>query len=269
MRFFLLLLLFSTEAFSESFESKIHDIHFSAGEESLVLFENGRVGFLPANEKLSDLFHFKQERERLLINIDTQHTIVSMWSSAEESPPGSAAIKSGFSYEASVLDSVAKASQIFSRFKQGWQNESQCYNRAHIWAYEAFQESSLKSIKLFLFFTSRYIRNYRFKWWFHVAPMTLVRINGKNYPKVLDRRYTSGPRDIRAWTNIFMKNKAECPLVRKYSDYRNKQNAQDCYLLPANMYYYQPRDLELLERRGRIKSGFIQSEVNWAYREAF
>ena len=137
------------------------------------------------------------------------------------------------------------------------------------WANEEFRVSGLKSMKLFLFFTNRYIRNYNYKWWFHVSPMTYVKEGTKVIERVLDRRYTGGPRLTKTWTDNFIYGHRSCPQVAKYSQYYNNQEKEDCYLIKSTMFFWQPRDLGYYEQTGLQKTNFIQSEIDWAYWEAF
>ncbi len=147
--------------------------------------------------------------------------------------------------------------------------ESQCFNRAHVWTYEWAQNHQLKSMKLLIFFTRNYIRAYNFEWWFHISPYVHVVEFGKTVEKVMDVKYTRGPLNFRTWTNIFMKNDAECPVVTKYSDYADYPYTGDCFIMRTNMYTYQPADLEMQEAFGYQKTGWIDEEVRGAYAEAF
>lgn len=153
--------------------------------------------------------------------------------------------------------------------KRGWSSNSQCYNRAHVWVYEAKNNYSLNAMKVFMFYTRKYIRQYNFEWWFHVAPFTYIQEGESTVEKVLDPRFTRGPLVMKSWTDIFMRNKVTCPAITKYSQYANNQEAEYCYLYKASMYYVQPLDLENLENTGRTKTAFYNWEVNRAYRQGF
>lgn len=175
--------------------------------------------------------------------------------------------EASFSY--TVFNTMADAETAFRSMSMSYRNKSQCFNRAHAWSYDLSRNHGIATGKVFIFFTRGYIRKYRFEWWFHVAPYTLVSENGSSVEYVLDRRYSKGPRDMRTWTNTFMKNDAFCPQVAKYTDYRKNQADQWCYLIKANMYYRSPMDLELLERDGREELGWNNSEIRTARKEAF
>lgn len=107
------------------------------------------------------------------------------------------------SFEPTVIEGYTRALSLFRRMRRDYQNDSQCYNRAHIWQYEENSKSGLSSQKTFLFFTNRYIRNNRYKLWFHVSPMLLVRENGKVYERIIDRRYTSGSLYVKTWPDQY------------------------------------------------------------------
>lgn len=268
--FSLLVLTLSFSAFADRFESKIHSIDASPrkGVPHLIKLENGRVVFVNSQDR-SVLAAFRESLkadDTLAIEVDEKNTYVSAETENvrdfdDDRAPGE---EERMSFDPSVI-SEAEAGNVFKRMRRNYQNVSQCYNRAHIWAYEEFKKSGLKSMKLFLFFTSRYIRNYRYKWWFHVAPMTV----SNEGDRVLDRRYTSGPRTKDNWTKNFIYSGRKCPVVNRYSDYRDNQSKEDCYMIPVSMYFWQPRDIERRDRTGYEKTSFIQSEVNHAYWEAF
>ncbi len=168
-------------------------------------------------------------------------------------------------YTPSVLSSSQAQSAFFSMDRRT-KSSSQCYNRAHGWAYDMWRTRGIYSEKLFLFFTRKYIRAYNYHWWFHVVPMVQVSGIGS---QPMDRSYAGGPRNVRTWTNIFMHNNAECPFVSKYSDYRNHQFEQWCYLIRRPMYFRQPLDIRRQEQTGRVKTSFLTWEVRQARRQAF
>lgn len=264
------LLALSVSAYADRFQSKIHsiDVGTRKGIPHLIKLENGRVVFVKSNDK-EILQSFKaslKAQDTLEIEVDEKFNFISAETEEERTfaNDGYSVDEPRMSYEPSVI-SENEATNVFKRMRRNYQNDSQCYNRAHIWAYEEFKKTGLKSTKLFLFFTSRYIRNYRYKWWFHVAPMVETNLGDR----VLDRRYTSGPRYKDNWTKGFIHSGRKCPVVYKYSDYRNNQQSEDCYMIPTSMYFWQPRDIERRDRTGAEKTSFIQSEVNHAYWEAF
>jgi hypothetical protein len=261
---------------AERFQSKIHSIETSTntGVPHLIKLENGRVLFIDyplqsllasfqQSLKLDDLLEIElDEQDRFLRAETLERPLVS------EMPKTSRTLQR-MSYQPTLVSSLAAATNIFRRMRQDYQNNSQCYNRAHVWAYEEFLHSRLKSKKLFIFFTNRYIRNYRFKWWFHVAPLALVKTERSSAELVLDRRYTHGPQSISNWRQIFVPTRRGCPMVHKYSHYRNNQEREDCFLIPVSMFFWQPRDIERRDHSGAEKRQFFRSEIDWSYREAF
>ncbi len=160
-------------------------------------------------------------------------------------------------YRASDLGVYQDAQNVFAGLHRSFKRRSQCYQRAHVWAFQMDQLANIKSMKVFLFFTERYIRTYNYKWWFHVAPF--VYAGGVEY--VMDRSYTPKPIPMQNWTNEFIKNKAVCPVIRNYTDYSRNEYAQYCYLAKVPMYYYNPVDLQRLERSLEI-TDWRASHVN-------
>lgn len=265
----------AVSAFSATLTSKIHSIDKGVnGEADLIMLENGETAFLEKTEakffsasldqtiKSQDTVEIELDENRSVISIQTVAPLKS--ESWEEAP----LVNLEKRRDPSVISS-AQASTAFSKMRRNYQNNSQCYNRAHIWSYEEFNRTGISTGKLFLFFTSKYIRNYRYHWWFHVTPMAYVGGTSQSNWRALDRRYTRGPLTTKTWTDVFMHNNATCPVVYKYTDYRNHQQSQDCYLIPTTMYFWQPRDILRQENTGYQKTQFIKSEVNHAYWEAF
>lgn len=264
-----LMLVLAFEASAASLKSRIHSIDVAPkkGVPHLIMLENGSVVFLDFREKeILKTFQTSLKHQDLLeVEVNSRNQFLSAETVEEDSPGSSAGVSAPrFSYEPDDVSSGA-ASSIFYRMRRDYQYNSQCYNRAHVWAYEEYKKTGLKSKKTFLFFTRRYIRNYNYKWWFHVSPSTVV--GGTDM--ILDRRYTSGPRTFNNWTRNFIYSRRTCPVVYKYYDYRNNQESQDCYLIPVSMYFWQPRDIERRDRTGYEKTQFYTSEVNHAYWEAF
>lgn len=122
-------------------------------------------------------------------------------------------------------------------------------------------------MKVFLFFTESYIRRYRFNWWFHVTPATFV--SNLKSPRTLDRRYTTGPRQTKTWSDIFIRSKRTCKEVEKFDDFWLNQQKEDCYHIHASMYYVIPRDLEKRDLSGLEKTEFIESQIRLAYMNGF
>lgn len=259
-------------AFSATVTSRIHSIDKGKnGQPDLIMFENGHTAFMNSAKTKSLLNEMKESLNRdetIRVKLDNKLNVLSVETISsqgryEESLPEPLA-----SYDPSIV-TIAAASSAFKNMRRDYQNNSQCYNRAHIWTYEEFKRTSMRSGKLFLFFTSKYIRNYRYKWWFHVTPFAYVGGSSQSSWLTMDRRYTAGLLSTKTWTDVFMHNNATCPVVYKYYDYRNHQKTQDCYLIPTSMYFWQPRDIERQERTGYVKTQYINSEINHSYWEAF
>ena len=270
----LLLTLLVTFSFSHAWSAKItSDIDsIDIGTESephLIMLSSGDVVFLdPGTERdqlLNELEESFQDSETLEFTIDDHRSLLTYRRVTIDQFKNENAHLPLTSLGPTPV-TLTQSQKIFRNMRRGWQNNSQCYNRAHIWSYEEFKRSGVESMKLFLFFTSRYIRNYRYKWWFHVTPM--VTLTDGTW-RTLDKRYSRSPLKVKTWTDDFIYSRRSCPVVHRYSDYRNYQNAEDCYLIPVSQYYWQPRDIDRFERTGYEKTNFISSEINHAYWEAF
>jgi hypothetical protein len=120
--------------------------------------------------------------------------------------------------------------------------------------------------KVFLFFTNTYIRRYRFGWWFHVSPYTLVQGEDSIQEWIMDRRYTRSPYGMKNWTDVFIRSKRFCP-VSTYRNYRaNRNGSEHCFVVKSAMYYRLPLHVRNKEDYGTIKSSFSRGEVNFSYR---
>jgi hypothetical protein len=172
-------------------------------------------------------------------------------------------------YTPTVMNSLADAQALFNRQDRNTKRWSQCFNRAHGWSYDMWRMAGVNSMKVFIFFTQRYIKAYRYKWWFHVAPFVVVQTTSGAVEHVMDVSFSKGPMQMRPWTDMFMENNAACPTVERYSQYRQNQATQDCYLIKTSMYYRSPSDLELLETQGRQELNWNLNEVREAREEAF
>jgi len=168
-------------------------------------------------------------------------------------------------FDPTVLSHMKEAHEIYQRMRIDFQEQSQCTNLAHVWAYEEFKKTGIKTQKMFLFFTKKYIMEYRFPWWFHVAPMVTV----KNEQVVLDRRYTTLPLNPDKWAEHFVLSGRTCKEIQKFSTFWNRRHVvDDCFFIKGSMYDWQPRDLRLKEQ-GTIKRSFRTSDLDRAYQEAF
>ena len=270
MKFFtMLIFLFSFSGYTEVLRIESIDLGLNSAEPNHIYLSDGRVGVVPNDHEKLDLEVLK-EGAYVDIILDKNHVIQKVSPAKSPRLPERISRKvESDSYVPTVLPSMASANEIFRKMNRGWQGDSQCYNRAHVWSYEEFQRSNLKSKKVFIFFTRRYIRNYNFYWWFHSVPTVMVQHENSVVERALDPRFVKSPLSMKAWSDVFVKSKRSCPVVTRYSDYRNNQETEDCYFHFSSMFFWQPRDLETLERTGVEKKSFVRSDVNYAYWEAF
>lgn len=270
----LMTLLLAEGVWALNIKGTIHHLDYPRpGEDlTLVYLSSGDVLKVPVEEKdlhkeLEEAFKHHQVLE-LEYNHDRFIEAVSSFQDNKQ-PVTTKRIPTNESYNPTILSSQFDASQLFRSLRRGATSWSQCYNRAHIWAYESKYYNDINSMKVFLFFTRKYIRQYNYKWWFHVSPFTYVDEGNGIQEKVLDLAFTRGPTPMKQWTDLFMYNRATCPEVTKYSQYENHQEEEYCYLHKATMFYLQPLDLDNLERSGQIKSNWVDYEVRRAYRNGF
>lgn len=279
MRFwFAFFILLSLPALADTtFTSRIHDIDLgnSPADAVLVLMDNGRVARLSVNKtnSLDELNEAKAQGTLLNIGLDHSLELISFSEAEEISSPETNFMvpleKDLLDYTPSIIGSAEYAKKIFKDHKYN-SKDSQCYNRAHIWSYEWRVKHNLYSSKIWIFFTRKFLREHaNFEWWFHVAPMNHVNEEGVVKERVFDVKYSRGPVSLQKWAAIFMRGKGPCPTVTTYSDHANYPYDGYCYLQKSSMYFYQPVDLEFLEKYGSERNGWLEAEVRAAYLEAF
>ena len=173
-------------------------------------------------------------------------------------------------YIPSVLSSYEQARNLFLEMKKSPIQESQCWQRAHVWNYEWRVKHDLFTSKAWIFFTRKYLReNPDFGWWFHVAPMVHVNMDGVIKERVMDRNHSNGPMMIKRWTDSFVRDRSVCRLVETYSDHANFQDSASCFLQKSSMYFLQPVDLELFEKFATPRASWVEAELVEAYDKAF
>lgn len=170
-------------------------------------------------------------------------------------------------YFPTILTDEAQANTLFSTL-QYKHKTSECFNRAHTWSYSLRKDHNVYTSKVWIFFTRKYIRKFDFPWWFHVAPIMHISDNGKVTERIADKKYATKVLPMKKWTDIFMRNSMECPLIETYSDYADYPETGWCYIMKTNMYYYQPIDLENLERDGTEKTAWNFFELQQAFKDA-
>ena len=270
-----LALLFTIHSYSVTYSTQIREVdHGERGEKILVLLSNGRVAYLPENSDLSAAFEAAARHgSTLQVTLNSAREITSAMTLKEFPDKTLPARHSrGQTYDPTVIPSLDKATTVFKNMNRKANEESQCYNRAHVWSFEMYNNYLVKPNKIFIFFTNKYIRRYSFEWWFHVSPYVHVQEGDQVVERVMDHKYSNGPKLMKEWTDIFMKNDPQCADIEKYTDYeyhRGDANAPWCMLLRSSMYYYQPLDLEALDKKGSVKDFWVEWEIRNAYREAF
>lgn len=271
-------MLFSFSLFAQTeIKTQIHDIDWGGeGESPLIYLTTGQVVSYPKAQKsqLTKLYEGVISKDWFLLKLNSKREIISFEESVTQfhislKSKNKSHLYMEQKFIPSILSTMEMAQTFFKDARTDAKVESQCYNRAHVWAYEWRTKKNLYSSKAWIFFTRRYIRKHKFEWWFHVAPMVHVVIDGKVKERVMDIKYAKSPLRINQWSDIFIRDNTKCPVVEKYTDYANYPESGSCFLMKSSMYYYQPVDLENWELAKEMKSLWIQSEVKHAYEEAF
>lgn len=265
---FLIFLLFLVcrPLFAQEVISTIIDISYDEDLTRLYL-ENGSV--LKANQSLHGVeighsYKFQYSRDRFITLI----TATTLPPKFNETTLKLLNYPDLFqSYFPTILPNMQRANELFNELEHKTHN-SECFNRAHVWNYSWRIKHQLYTSKAWIFFTRKYIRKYDFQWWFHVAPLVHVASDSNVIERIADKKYAKKPQTMKEWTDVFMRNNVECPLIDLYSEYANYPETGWCYTMKTSMYYYQPIDLEIYERDGKQKTTWNQLEVKQAYKDA-
>lgn len=256
--------------------SRVHAIESPANAEGnhSVLFSDGHVHYLSGSS--SELTHLKTALENKLpveLSVNENDEVVGtkllpVMAAADTelstTEAGDFSATSVDNYEPTMLASGSDAQRYFDAQDGTLSARSQCFRRATYWAYQLYSRYSLKSMKVFLFFSKRYRQEHRYKWWFHVSPYVMA----ANTEIVLDKTFTDNPLNMKQWTDEFMYNKAECPTVSTYQEYERANDSwrEHCYLLKVPMYYHAPADIENRDKRGQIVTHFQSRDLEDAQR---
>lgn len=273
----LLFCLFSSIVMAQSeVSTQIHDIDMgqNGDEKPLIYLSTGQVVTYPQGDKsiFDRLKDAIKTKAWFVLTLNDQREIIGIKDFTP--PPSMSSFKSmerenSELFTPSILKNMDQARGFFYEARTDAKAESQCYNRAHVWSYEWRTKKNLYASKAWIFFTRRFIRKHKFEWWFHVAPMVHVVHEGKVRERVMDIKYARGPLKLKQWTDIFMRDSADCPVVEKYSEQALHPESVSCFLMKSSMYYFQPVDLEQLEITGNMRTRWLESEVKHAYLEAF
>lgn len=265
-----------TASASVSVSARIHGIDYGQGaEKSFLLLSSGHVAWLKNSANKSRTGFFEKAcrtREMMSFTLNDSSELISAEALPQKLLPKKKH-KQLFSpsedfYVPTIVESVVLAETYFEESREV-ELTSQCFNRAHVWSYEWFKNHGVLSNKTWIFFTRRYIREFEYNWWFHVAPSIAVKDGDVVREKVMDKEFSSHPQNIKAWTDMFMRDKASCPRVQKYSDYANYPESESCFLMRSSMFFHQPFDLETHETYEIFKSNWVDEDLKQAYLETF
>lgn len=166
----------------------------------------------------------------------------------------------------------------------GFRIDSQCFHRATVWQYLLDQEHSIRTQKVFVFYTHKFRQQYKrrhlqsFGWWFHVAPMILVRVGDKVEERVIDPTFADYPLTIDEWTSLFVDTGKKCRddmLLNQFTSnvtypghfprMQSGNSTQDCFVDRAPMYDLDPEVLYYRQEKGE---GLSEWDIDAVYQAA-
>lgn len=168
--------------------------------------------------------------------------------------------------EGTDVGTIERATQIFKSLNSADKDHSQCFKRAHMWAFDTWSKMGVTMSKQFIFYTDRFMQLNDFKWWFHVAPTVLV--SGVDY--VIDGGFDfiTTPLKTDDWKSKVspqLKN-ITCPVIGHYDEYDKNRWSRLCYFRKMPMHYFRPLDILNHDRNGVVKTGWDLSELQDARR---
>jgi hypothetical protein len=189
-------------------------------------------------------------------------------------------------YEPTVLESDAKAAEIFkgmeTRFSmiRPWKLQfgSECTQRAETWTYDLDKSRNIKAEKVFVFYTIAYhayhreVEGKKFGWWFHVAPLVLVKnATGQVEERVMDPAFADAPQAMKDWTDIFIKSKKPCIENVRFSEFegdvtgegKSYDKSAHCYIVRAPMYDLFPEHADEREKGHKSSLEWDLNEVRY------
>ncbi|NBX76347.1 MAG: hypothetical protein EBQ92_07315, partial [Proteobacteria bacterium] len=149
-------------------------------------------------------------------------------------------------YSPSLLSSYYKTQALFNLVDSYSDADlsDNCYNRAHYWARAFEVEQRIRSMKVFVLFTPLYRNEYKFNWWYHVAPYVTLAGSSGEERIVLDPSYEKAPQDIKNWVFHFASKAESCRVVKSLNEYQQTLFEGGCVVITASMYHYTPQDLD-------------------------
>jgi hypothetical protein len=277
-RYFLFFLL-TTPLFAETkITTQIHEIDVGTriGDEVLILLKSGDVARLESFDlkKIEELNSLKSKDQWFTFTLDGDRFVEDVKiANAPVIQQEKLNTLEEINYTPTTVASMKIATDYIREARSRVEREgtTQCFNRALVWTYDWWKKHSLRSMKMFIFWPKEYIRKYGFKWWFHVTPYVHVMdSDGVVKERALDVKWISRPYSMQDWADYHSSKDVKCRVVEKYSDYADNPFYSDrCYFMRANMYTWQPADLEMNEAWGYSKNAFNMDEVRAAFLEAF
>lgn len=245
---------------AETIHDRIHSI-----EEGIIKFDNGRVAFQDKSTSLlmpGDYIKAELSENYALLSFEKITPTMRVKNK-------SLSLQGPLPFEPTIVPNMQEALKIFHRSNPYWKRVSECSDRAHVWAHDEFKFSGTKSRKVFIFFTASYINSVRFKWWFHVAPLYRVNDQGTIRELAMDYRYSDRPQTVKGWSDLFVYTKRDCKVTSLFSDYENRPDSEDCFLIFESMHYKIPLEIYEQELSGRYKNSTTEEELQLSLRQAF
>lgn len=160
------------------------------------------------------------------------------------------------------VGAVDQVQRLFGLQNDGDKSRSQCFKRAHMWAFDMWTREGIISQKIYIFYSKRYIQLEEFDWWFHVAPVVVS--NGIEY--VLDKTFLDKPVTIPEWKQKFMKASVTCDTIEHYDQYETRPWNRLCFLMKTPMWYFRPADIRARDHQGIEKNNWVLMELQDARR---
>jgi len=244
------LFILLNSAAAESFKARLQDISVSKGLQKLMLFSDGRLAWMKQNEELSikkGFWYTVQTNEKN--EVEEIELLKTQKKEIEINPsftPDENYVADKINYHQS-LNIIQILNQIDLKIASS--------DRAHLWAYQLFNQAKLRSMKYFIIPSLQQIVEKRLKFWFFVG-LSLEVDDQKNI--IIDPALSSVPLNFEKWITQNIQDSDDCQIV---SIDQFDHNSDECQLFLSNMYYRRPIDIFRMKLEQFARSHFYESEI--------
>jgi hypothetical protein len=249
-KFFISVFVLINSASAEKFNARLQDVSSANGLQRLMLFSDGRLAWMEQNQDINiktGYWYTVQINEKNVIEkielLQTQKKEIEL--NPSFTPTENYTPDKINHYQS--LNIIQNLNQIDSKVASS--------DRAHLWAYQLFNQFQLKSMKYFIIPSLQQIIEKRLKFWFYVGIAFEVE-NQRNI--VIEPTLSNSPLDLEKWIELTIQEPEKCQII---SIDQYNHNSNNCQIFLSNMYYRRPIDIIRFNLEQFARSHFYESEI--------